>query len=191
MEPKSLGNDPLLQSWLLGLPTELNATVRKILNQLFDMYAAPCLSTLRRFNKELVPTVDCNLVQSTMRILDCFYDNYVVREGDEPFKQEDIDKVDEMTEPLFIFALTWSICATVNEAGRERFDAFVRNEMLCHGAKYPFPDKGMIYDYTFNMETMAWQNWMETVDEFHYDSKLTFSEIIVPTKVSLGGRRRR
>lgn len=39
--------------------------------------------------------------------------------------QEDLDNFALMIEPLFIFALTWSIGCTTDETGREKFNTYI------------------------------------------------------------------
>jgi dynein heavy chain len=41
----------------------------------------PCISFQRSFLKEIVPSVDNNLCESLMRILDCYMYPYVAEEG--------------------------------------------------------------------------------------------------------------
>ena len=50
---------------------------------------------------------------------------------------------------------------------------------------YPFPKPGMVYDYLFNIETKKWLKWMDIIDKFEVDAKLSFSEIVVPTTDSV------
>ena len=44
---------------------------------------------------------------------------------------------------------------------------------------------GTVYDYIFLWETKKWAPWMKIIDKFEVDSKLSFSEIIVPTADSV------
>lgn len=109
-------------------------------------------------------------------------------------------------EALFIFALVWSVGATTNEDGRycpfllsslvaqwsvlllyrKMYDAFLREELQCNKFAWPFPKGGgMVYDFLFLTETKKWVKWMEIIDKFEIDPKLSFSEIIVPTNDSV------
>lgn len=185
MEPKGLGLDPLIQSWLERMPACTPTIVKSKLTYFFDIYLQPSITFLRTYVKELCPTVDNNLAESLMRILDCYLDPYVEREGQPPATDLMIADLITCIEPLFVFALVWSICSTTNESGRRMFDAFLRLELTANKFSWPFPKDGMIYDYLFLMDTKKWVKWMDIIDKFEIDSKLSFSEIIVPTTDSV------
>jgi len=79
MEPKGLGLDVLVQSWLGRLPKSLPPSVRTHLQLLFDTYLQSSIAFLRQHLKELVPSVDNNLAESLLRILDCYLDRFHIR----------------------------------------------------------------------------------------------------------------
>eukprot|EP00606_Chrysophyceae_sp_TOSAG23-5_P000662 GSChrysophyteH2.ASY1.ANO1.84.1 assembled CDS len=88
-------------------------------------------------------------------------------------------------EPLFMFALVWSVGATTNAAGRVRFDGWLRSEMHAQKSGWVFPKEGTVYDYLFLLESKKWGSWMGITDKYEIDGKANFSEIIVPTKDSV------
>ena len=120
-----------------------------------------------------------------MRILDCYFEPYYSVEGRPPATDVMISDMLTCIEPIFIFALVWSVGATTNEDGRKMFDAYLRTESIAMKCTYPFPKQGMVYDYLFNIETKKWLKWMDIIDKFEVDSKLSFSEIVVPTTDSV------
>jgi dynein heavy chain len=185
MEPKGLGLDVLVQSWLERMPPVTPDIVKCKLTYYFDLYLQPCITFLRTYMKELVPTVDNNLAESLMRILDCYLEPYYPVEGRAPPTDVMIADLITCIEPLFIFALIWSVGATTNEDGRHKFDAFLRQELFTNKFQATFPKTGMVYDYLFLMDTKKWVRWMEVIDKFDIDPKLSFSEIIVPTNDSV------
>lgn len=67
-----------------------------------------------------MPTVDNNIVQSLMRILDCYFADYYESELTK-ITPEMVEEFEPSVEPLFVFALTWSIGCTTNLEGREKF----------------------------------------------------------------------
>lgn len=87
----------------------------------------------------------------------------------------------QVIEPFFIFALTWSVGATVDGEGRKKIDAWVRGRMHEHPLAIPIPDGGTIYDYIFDQEKGAWIDWMSFAPEFQMNPKANPSETIVPT----------
>lgn len=185
MEPKGLGLDVLLQSWLERMPSCTPDVVKSKITYYFDLYVPPAIWYLRTYVKELVPTVDNNLAESLLRILDCYLEPYHLVEGRAPPTDLMISDLVTCIDPLFIFALTWSVCATTNEDGRRMFDGYLKQELFANKFPWPFPKGGMIYDFIFIVETKKWTKWMDIIEKYEIDSKLSFSEIIVPTTDSV------
>ena len=188
MEPKSLGFEPLKVSWLEGLAPCFTAEMKATLHNLFETYIAGALSLLRRNLVEPLPTVDNCLVEGLMHILDVFFDLYRVKDGDEPKTPAEITLLAENIEPLFIFALVWSICITSNTQGRLFWNEFLRTELEHNGSLHAPPKEGLIYDYCYDLFQeggAGWRHWIDTVPPYVYDPKLGYSELIIPTKDSI------
>ena len=77
------------------------------------------------------------------------------------------------------------MCCTVDSIGRKKFDAFLRSEMNSNNVRCPIPKDGTIYDYKFDLEKGSWILWKESVKDYIYNSKLSYSELIIPTKDSI------
>ena len=86
---------------------------------------------MRKCCRAPVPTSDILLANSLMRLLDAHLDawrdtgdkddkNYV------PKPPPDAKKGGELLQGLFVFCLIWCVGATVDDAGRAKFDAFLR-----------------------------------------------------------------
>lgn len=81
-EPASLGWDPLITSWLEGIPPLLAAAgARAALLGLVDTYLRSALYCLRRYLTEPVPTLDNQLVRSLTNLLDIFLEPFIEKEG--------------------------------------------------------------------------------------------------------------
>ena len=78
MEPDSIGINPLIESWMKVLPDQMKARPKLIstLKNLFTELVDPCLEYTRINLSELVTSTNGNLVQSLMRILNCFLEAY-------------------------------------------------------------------------------------------------------------------
>jgi dynein heavy chain len=76
MEPGALGLRPLGISWLNTIP-EMFVPVRASLQELFDKYLAPVVMFVRKNLTETVGTVDNNLAQSCLRLLESIMVDYL------------------------------------------------------------------------------------------------------------------
>lgn len=90
MEPASLTLEPLVTSWLNSLPIKIkeNKNIGNRLQFLYDQFMNDTCYYLRKNLTEPVKTVDNNIVQSSMRILECFFANYVESEIKKVPKEE-------------------------------------------------------------------------------------------------------
>jgi hypothetical protein len=74
-EPQALGTEVLFDSWYESIPPNIasSAKVMKTLKNLKTIFVEPLIRELRLFLKEVVTTMDNNLCQSLMRIVDSFF----------------------------------------------------------------------------------------------------------------------
>jgi dynein heavy chain len=74
MEPQALGIEVLFDSWIDRLPANIKAraSIEKKLRKLIKAFVEPTFKYLRNNLKEVVTTMDNNVCQSLMRIIDCF-----------------------------------------------------------------------------------------------------------------------
>jgi dynein heavy chain len=129
-----------------------------------------------------VTTVDNNICQSSFRILDCYFSNYIESEM-KKVNKDDIATLESMIPQLFVFSFIWSIGTTTTIEGRIRFDKFFREKIQKIGIE--FPEEKLVYDYMFMPDTKEWKYWMETVPEYQVDIKNSYNEIVVPTVDSI------
>eukprot|EP00026_Physarum_polycephalum_P000043 Phypoly_transcript_00043.p1 GENE.Phypoly_transcript_00043~~Phypoly_transcript_00043.p1 ORF type:complete len:2765 (+),score=358.08 Phypoly_transcript_00043:606-8297(+) len=192
MDPNDLGIPALIQSFMDRLHESLQ-TYKAELATLFNIYLMDSIAFIRRECKETVPTTDSNLAKSLMNILDCLVAPYVSdpeesqttnAEGAMSLPQS-YPPIATILEPCFLFALVWSVGASVDHEGRMKFDAFLRNCMDSSQAAYPPPAGGLVYDYCFDTPSGSWRGWMETVPPYVPDLSLPFSQLIVPTMDSV------
>ena len=118
-----------------------------------------------------------------MRILDCYFVNYVETEI-KKIPKDDILNLETMITQLFLFSIIWSIGTTTNLDGRIKFDKWIR-ERITKDLKIEFPEERLVYDYKFNVETKEWIYWKYTISEYAVDIKLSYNEIVVPTVDSI------
>lgn len=179
MEPGALGNEPLIASWLTTLPVTFKKKKNIIPNiqSYFPKYLNEMLKFVRKNCLEPVVTVDNNLVCSLLRILDCFFDEYVESET-RRVTEEDIELLEQCTEQLFIFSLIWSVGVTTDGEGRSKFDRKLRTLIP---PNIGIPDEGSVYDYMFEKKDKEWIEWTLTRKKYDVDSREPYTDIVVPT----------
>lgn len=82
IEPQALGTQVLFDSWIESIPDNIKNTKTIIpkLKNMVGQFIEPILRELRLFLKEVVTTMDNNICQSLMRILDSFFVPYTETE---------------------------------------------------------------------------------------------------------------
>jgi dynein heavy chain, axonemal len=187
MEPTSLGYDVLLQSWFNTTPIRVRSLVKGILTKLFDDFVASVLTMLRRVYSEPLPTVNNCLVQGLLNLLDTFLSEYHEKDdGREKKSAAQIEEFINKLDSIFIFCLIWSLGCTITANDRAKFDVFLRAEMVSKGCKLKIPPQGQIYDFKYDVVSDSWVDWKTTVPAFVFQPKMSFAEMIVPTKDSIG-----
>ena len=84
-----------------------------------------------------------------------------------------------------MFALVWSVGATTDTVGREKFSNFIRSECKNNGIANPFPPEGLVYDYIIDLATGKWVDWLSTVEPHEIGANDSFAEMVIPTKDSI------
>jgi dynein heavy chain len=174
---------PLIASWLDRLHKTFS-DLRKPLQLYFDQLIDPCIQFIRKQCAEPVPSVDNNLAASLMRIIDCILAPHVPLEG-VPRSEEMENQLANILahiEPIFIMALVWSVGATTDRDGRRKFSTYLRNMLEENNFKELPPQAGLVYDYVYDYTTsQRWIPWMDSVQPYKFDDRLSYNEIIVPT----------
>lgn len=138
-------------------PKSTVPTIRK----LFEKYLDSCIKFMRKHCPEPVPSVNNNLVQSCMRLLDCFFSNYKNTDA-KTITEPEIEDLESMLEPLFIFSIIWSIGCTTTPEGRAKFSDHIR-QLMGKDNEHRFPSEGSVYDYCYDRPGKQWLKWDETV----------------------------
>ena len=139
----------------------------------------PCLYFLRKNCKETVVTPNNNLVCSLQRILDCFFKPYWDTDA-KKVTAEEVEELETIIEPLFIYAVIWSIGCTTDIEGRAKFETRLK-EIIGKDSEHKFPSGGSVYDFAYNKENKEWNIWTDTVSPFTIVGQPGYNEIIVPT----------
>jgi dynein heavy chain len=194
VQPSLLGWRPVFLSWLDTLPPTLNEPQKEQITGMFDWLVPPCLRIATKMCKQPQPMQEINLAQSLMRLYESLLDEF-----------RDEEKVAEMNkllqavwlDSLFLFALVWSIGASVDQEGRVKFDAMLRQllagdvpeELKIWMTAEPrkvtklIPDANgaTVYDFVFDKATGQWAKWTATQEDAPIAEEATYTSIIVPT----------
>jgi dynein heavy chain, axonemal len=112
IEPVHLGWKPLIDSWYEDreetLPDDIRGFIRESLLKVFEV----ALKYVRRNCKETIASVDANLIQSCLRLLDAF-----LRELD--FKKKDgVPNPKRAIGTYLCFSIIWSLGANLHDDSR-------------------------------------------------------------------------
>ncbi|MCJ8744212.1 hypothetical protein PDJAM_G00116030 [Pangasius djambal] len=195
LEPSILGLSPFTECWLHTIPVPLQPHAQQ-LNSLFTRFLQDSIMFVRKSVNEVITSMDSSLTCSLLKLLDCFFQPFIPREGERPPPQDKMDRVCELIEPWFIFSLVWSVGATGDAASRQRFSAWLRDKMTQEKIKLCFPEEGLVYDYRLDdagishlhedeedakRREVQWVNWMNYAKSVVITPETSYADIIVPT----------
>ncbi len=101
-----------------------------------------------------------------------------------------------MLEPIFLFALVWSVGGCLNGESRTKFDEFLRSFLAGthHSAEaHPkpkslkfakniiFPERGTVYDFFYKPESQQWAAWPDAIETTGIPANASPTNVIVPT----------
>ena len=188
VEPGEMGWQPMVDSWMAKRPEFMTQDHKDLLNDFFGWLVDPLLYFQRHDCVEPSETVDQTLVVSLMRVMESLHDIFTTEAAAELSEKEAGIRL----ESSFVFGAIWSIGISIDDAGRAKFDKFFRE--LYSGknrdhppppnrkVQVPVPDRGLLYDYVFDSESMKWQLWKDRIDpKPTIGPDMKFNEIIVPT----------
>ena len=164
-----LGWQSHMDSWVAS-KAKSGKELQEELRQLIAKYIKPILEFKRVNCKELVPIAELNGIKSLCYLFDAYgtKENGVDAHGEEFFSR--------MCEMWFLFCVIWSIGASVDEDGRKKLDAYIRE------LEGTFPNKDSVYEYYVDTKQRAWVQWEEKLrGGWKYNSEIPFYKIIVPT----------
>ncbi|CAG9466771.1 unnamed protein product [Pedinophyceae sp. YPF-701] len=189
MEPSALGMTPLLESWLGKMPAVI-ASQSKLLERMFRHFVPELVHFVRRDLKETVATVDHQLCMSCFSLMDSLMVRYNRDETIDPLTKDEKEKAPAMVPALFLFSMVWSLGASCDKDGRDLFDRRIRalldmamqQSMFDIPEEQRFPRDKQVFDWVWDVESMAWMDWMDTQPKYECNPNAPFAEIIVPTR---------
>ncbi|KAM4740185.1 dynein axonemal heavy chain 1 [Anableps anableps] len=160
LEPNMLELSSFTECWLNQVPEALRPYTEQM-NSLFSRFLQDSIAFVRTSVKEVIPSLDSNLACSLLKLMDCFFCPYTIKEFQDEKPQKTVDHLEEWIEPWFFFSLVWSIGGTGDRGSQQRFSAWLKNKMAEEQIKLSFPEDGLVYDYRLDEEEYKWVRWME------------------------------
>ncbi|XP_035245196.1 dynein heavy chain 1, axonemal isoform X1 [Anguilla anguilla] len=194
LEPSILGLAPFTECWLRTIPACIQPYSEQ-LTSLFSRFLEDSIAFVRNSVKEAVTSMDSNLTCSLLKLLDCFFQPFIPREGEKPHPQEKLSRLSELIEPWFMFSLVWSVGCTGDADSYQKFNAWLRDKMAKENVALCFPEEGLVYDYRLDdagisnpeededetKRKVQWVSWMESAQSLVITPDTSYSDIIVPT----------
>lgn len=163
---KDWGWRPYVTSWL----EKKSDVFAETMQAMFDRHLQAVLDLKRLFCQEPIPICELNGVISLCKLLDCFATK---ENGMDPSQETDFES---MVKLWFLFCLTWSVCASVDENGRKKIDVFIREK------EGVYPLKDTIYEYFVDVRNRSFVSWEDKLPKtWTFDPGQPFYKITVPT----------
>jgi len=173
LPPEALGLRYPVETWMAKYtPEGMSDELKEQFMALYEETIEKSIKFVRRNCRELIPTMDNNLVMSCCRL---FQSMFVASKG----AKLDAADISQTLSKMFMWSLVWSVGGNVDGVqGKEKFSEFIRENFQT----VRFPNSGTVYDYVLDPETKEWQPWEEVTRPFIFDKNAKFSDILVPTK---------
>jgi hypothetical protein len=101
-----------------------------------------------------------------MRILNCYFSNYLENEIKKVTAEEVEAFVSEQLAGVFVFAVVWSVCCTVDAAGRDRLNEAVRGLVDKNRVAVSIPASATVYDFIYSEKKKAFHSWEELFSNY-------------------------
>mmetsp|Transcript_1606 Transcript_1606/g.5028 ORF Transcript_1606/g.5028 Transcript_1606/m.5028 type:complete len:637 (+) Transcript_1606:8646-10556(+) len=173
LDQSEMGFKPFLESWLERL-FGTQPEVQKLHQNLLGKYVSKILEYKASSCVEPVPISDFNAILSFTQLYEALHTKENGLDA-----SADIQAYGQMAERWFLFALTWSITAAVDETGRKKLDIYLRD------LEAQFPPSRTIYDYFCDPQKKDFEQWESGLTTWRPRKGDSFFKMIVPTSDSL------
>ena len=119
--------------------------------------------------KELVKTSETSCVRNMAHLFDAMTKN--INQGTEESREDYLLYI----EKFFVFAMIWSVGATVDEQSRREIDNIMRD------TDAQFPNQDTVYEFYINQEKKNWDEWQGKISTNLKQTGKQFHEIMVDT----------
>lgn len=194
VEPKSLGWEPLVESWIKRISSSENhiwlGGHDKFVHSLCYWMIGPSLTFVQKHCKEVIATTDSHQALSFLRLVEGLLNDACQSRRDIEVKYNRF-----WILGAFAFSLVWSIGASCDAASRPKFSAFMRQHLSGKSTYHPipaevgkfditFPSDGLVYDYVYEFQQKGqWKHWNDFLWslESEMDNSTNVWQLLVPT----------
>ena len=187
METIYLGWQPILDTWMVSFKESMllkDGTEPKWMKAFLDklrQLTKESLEYIRNECIEKVPSVNSNLVQSTLNLIDTMFKVLKEHFGPHTFERD----LGDIPVMILIFSLSWAMGGNTNDDTKNKFSNFFKLKIMSLYPNYPYD--GEIYDFYIDFDTKTFKYWStligpgKMVEEYKYSRKTPFFNILVPT----------
>jgi len=170
MDLDELGWKPVFEQWSNAKAAKFGEDYAEKLIEFKDKWLEKVLSIKRTNCNELVKTSETACVRSMTNLFDAMTGKLTKHET-----EESMDDFMSYIEKYFIFAMIWSVGATVDEFSRREIDNVMRD------IDSQFPNQDTVYEYYINPQKKNWDEWSGRMASSLKASNKQFHEIMVDT----------
>ena len=184
LEPVHLGWEPIIDTWMLKKEEQyaqdnfpdMNKKYLPLLVRNLKKFLHESLPFIREECHEVIESVDINLVQSCISLIDCLL-------HPEKIDLKKMRNAEHIIMMNFVFAFIWSVGANLDDKTRSKFNQHFKFKLAAIYSDIDFPDSGEIYDYFIcpDVKLQKFALWSEKVVDFNYNPQISYFKIIVPT----------
>jgi len=166
---EDLGWWPYVKSWLAN---KQDTKLVEALYRKFESILEEALMFRRRECSQIVPNDDLTAVKQLCSLFDALAteNNGVTTED------SDVDTYVHMIDLNFLFALIWSVGATLTDGSRKRFDMFLREK------DSRFPANDTVFEFFVDGKKKQWQPWDRKLPSaYKPPADVPYHRVMVPT----------
>ena len=176
--PEELGWRPFVQSWAEAKLTEsLGVESRDMVIALFHAHMDGALSHVRKHCRELITSVDINLVTSTAMFVQALLQPS--RGLPTLLAKQSADDRQSFLGRIFAWSLVWGVGGNVAPSHSHVFDTWAQAALgpLIGSAGF---GREKVFDVCVDVQNDAVTQWAEMVPKFVYNKEVPYFQILVP-----------
>jgi dynein heavy chain len=203
LEPRQLGFEPLIQSYVQSLAGFLDEKVVNKVSKIMMYFCTLTMEYVRVNCTQAVPTGSNFMVHNFLHIFDLYVMEYNHPEGPGPEDHEVPGNIEDICMNAIIFAAIWGIGGQLDEHTRGNYDEYLKKliagENVQEEYKIDVEDQGNplkipnkigndfanLFEASFQPDTCSWKHWLQTVPAYSVPVGASFTEVIVPTVDSI------